>query len=112
VIDGVLYDDEFVSWCLLVLNDEQTGAERGLRKTIEGNSVGFSKANASYFGRLADKLLAGKPLSQGEFEYCREVLKSGVPRLAKYRGQLLRALNDRVPESSGDSSEWTSEVQQ
>lgn len=84
-------NDRAVARALVVLNERQTMTEQSSEHTINRNGVGFTPADArmgssmakfySKFGRLSDKQLA----------YWRKPNRRGVPRIAKYAGQLLEA---------------------
>jgi hypothetical protein len=99
VSERIRHDDDFVSWCLCALHLRQTRTEQELEKSLTGNGVGFSKANAATLGRMAEKLLKGNILSPGDLEYCRDFLSNGRPRLAKYRRQLLQILKEQAAEA-------------
>jgi hypothetical protein len=112
VIDGIRHRDDVVTWALTSLYDQQPQREKNLKQAIAGDGVGFSKANAATLGRMAEAVLAGRPLSSANFEYCRERLKNGLPRLAKYRKQLLRLLNQPAQEVCGGETGMIPEVMQ
>jgi hypothetical protein len=111
VIYLILHDDRFVGEVILVLHAQQTFAEQAMDKTITGNGIGFSAANAPRFGQMARKLLRGRVLSSGDLLYCREILNSGRPRLGKHRGQILTLLGLQAPRTTVQENRM-SEVRQ
>jgi hypothetical protein len=86
---------------LLTLYDQQTWDEQLYKRTKADNRIGFSKANAARLGRMAETLLVGRNLPSADLVYCRETLRNGLPRLAKYRGQILSLLGHQELQETG-----------
>lgn len=89
---------------LLHLFKRQTASERKTEQTHNHNKIGFSAADASFYTRLAKRVLArrkegapkGKALTDREFAALRRNMKNGRPRIAKYSKQLLSVIAEKV----------------
>lgn len=71
-----------VEKAILVVYRNQTPAETAFGTTIEDNGIGYSGADAEFMSSLAEWILSGKSLSQGQLKYGRKIIK-------KYSRQLL-----------------------
>ena len=91
VVERIWRDDEYVAQAIIALYQRQENKEKAQRKTISRNRVGFSAADVKLFSLMSERLLAGHSLSSDELAICREPMKNGLPRLAKYRRQLANA---------------------
>ncbi len=101
VIERILTDDQFVRKALAILYNLQTPEEQHFSETLRRNRVGFSVADAQCFSRLARLVLQGGRLSPDDLQKCRELGRNGIPRLAKYRRQIVEALPPSVPLQGG-----------
>jgi hypothetical protein len=66
---------EFCHRVLIELFSCQTAAEKGKKATKDLNHLGFTATDASTLSKLAERLLACKPLGEGEKEILRNHLK-------------------------------------
>jgi hypothetical protein len=95
-VDLINESDSFVAWALSALYWAQTEAEKHSKTTFQANSWGFSKANAPAFSKMAEHIADAGVLSEAQLAVCREPLRSGIPRLGKYRRQLLALVRAEV----------------
>jgi hypothetical protein len=93
VVDLLLHNPKYVEEAILLIYREQENEEKVLRKTISRNRVGFNTVDARVFSEMAERILSGQPLSAEDLETCRKMTKNGVPRIARYRRQLLNVAN-------------------
>jgi hypothetical protein len=91
VVNLILHNPEYVKEAILLVYQEQENVEKALRKTIAHNGVGFDTVDARVFSEMAERILLGQPLSVVDLSTCRRPTNNGIPRIAKYRGQLLDA---------------------
>jgi hypothetical protein len=111
IVARICRDDWFLEQCILAIYAFQDIEERSEGRTKFKNRIGFSAADAKLFGPMAEKILAGDPLSPAQLAICRR-LDGNMPRLGRYRGQLLKikdgVLQDLrsslVPELSTDET--------
>jgi hypothetical protein len=64
------------------------------------NGMGFSKPDALTFASPGETLEHGGHLSPEQLRACRSVMRTGMPRIAKYRRQLIQ-MEDGVLSDSG-----------
>src|SRR5262245_52487165 len=81
-------DYSFLCQGLLTIYNNQTATERVLASSINKNGLGFSSVDARGFSEMAQHLIAVAYLTDDHIRSCRQPMKSGIPRLGKYRRQL------------------------
>ena len=87
----ILTDARFVCEAVLLLDDRQTERERKVRQTLEKNRRGFDVVDAPVFTNMAERIRATGCISASDLQICRKIGRKGIPRLGKYRKQLLEA---------------------
>jgi hypothetical protein len=93
-VERLLQEDESVSWSLLSLYDSQEYDEQARHITIHRNGIGFNAADARIFSPMAQQILRGEELSAEQLSLCRQPIEHGLPRLGRYRRQLVALLGD------------------
>lgn len=71
----IAHSDRAVERAILAIYKNQTCEEMLKCKSIEENKVGFGKVDAKEMSVLAQKLLKGEKLSEGEFARARNKMK-------------------------------------
>lgn len=95
IIDLLARSDKAVERALLRLYERQTSYEQSSEITHDANDVGFGAFDAEIFSSFAKQILRGFHLSPKQLEVCRKPFgkKNPIPRIAKYRKQLLEVAN-------------------
>lgn len=86
---------KWVERALVVLYARQTSTEQNVEETIVHNNAGFQPADANFFSSCAKQVLAGRRLSDKQIYCLCKLNRKGVPRIAKYRGQLLDIIAEK-----------------
>jgi hypothetical protein len=92
IIGRIGHDDVYVAQAVWALYSVQTVQEQVTRRTIQKNGVGFSASDARRCSKMADRVDLQGVIAAEDLAWCRRQLRSGIPYLAKYRGQLGRLL--------------------
>lgn len=95
ITDLLARSDKAVERALLRLYERQTAYEQSAERTNDENGVGFGAFDAEIFTSFAKQLLKGWHLSSKQLAICRKPFgkNSQIPRIAKYRKQLLEVAN-------------------
>lgn len=75
-------NDKALLRAIVLIHDNQTQEEKSKGKSIEDNCIGFSKIDAKEMGEIANKIRAGKALTEGELAKSRN-------KMQKYWKQLM-----------------------
>lgn len=81
---------------LVVLLQRQTYEEQRVEKTQEHNGIGFTGTDAEVGTNMAKWYQARGFLSQKQVAVWMKKNKTGVPRIAKYHGQLNESAEERL----------------
>jgi hypothetical protein len=84
-------NDKAIARALLVLNERQTADEQVNQSTRVQNGRGFTPADAFMGTSMANFYAKFNRLSEKQLAYWKKPNTKGVPRIAKYAGQLLEA---------------------
>lgn len=88
-------NDKAVARALVALNARQTADEQRSEHTRYDNGMGFTPADARMGTSMANFYLRNNRLSEKQVAYWRKPNARGVPRIAKYAGQLLEVARER-----------------
>jgi hypothetical protein len=89
IIQMLISNNKAVGRALIVLNDRQTSDEQYNQSTNRNNGRGFTPADARMGTSMANFFTKFNRLSDKQLAYWRKPNVRGVPRIAKYAGQLL-----------------------
>lgn len=89
-------NDKAIARALVVLNERQTATEQAQGETRNLNGQGFTPADAHMGTSMAVQVEKGRTLSVKQLAYWRKPNVRGVPRIAKYAGQLLEIANAKA----------------
>jgi hypothetical protein len=107
ILEKLTHEDVWVEHAILALHARQTEWERRVLQTVNDNDIGFQPADARWFSKFANQIMAraesgipeGQRLSPRQFAYCRRPWHRGkrvIPAIAKYRGQLLEMIEAKA----------------
>jgi hypothetical protein len=82
-------NDKSVARALVAINEKQTRVEQNTQSTRNNNGVGFTPADAFMGTSMAQFYSRNGFLSEKQLAYWKRTNAKGVPRIAKYAGQLL-----------------------
>lgn len=97
IIDLLARNDLAVERAILRIYERQTATEKRMQETCENNGVGFSGVDGEIFSSFAEQIMRssrppGRRLSPKQLVVARKPDKHGMPRIARYAGQLLKML--------------------
>ncbi len=86
IIEARIKDDnDFAIMCLMKLYEKQEADEQAVQQSTHLNGMGFNKVDSLVLSPIAEKVHAGKKLTQTEFAILQKVL----PKYAKQLSLLL-----------------------
>lgn len=95
IIELLKRDDKAVARALVALFERQTSSEQVSSSTHIHNNRGFAHCDAFIMSQYAKFFQSRGYLTQAQIALCRKPNKNGVPRIAKYAGQLLEVIRER-----------------
>lgn len=87
------YSDDAVKLAIVHIDNMQTVPEKCSGQSIEENTVGWTKVDASEMGLVADKIRSGQQLTAGEMAKSRNKIK-------KYWKQLMFQIQNRMAQKA------------
>ena len=90
ILNLLATNDKAVGRAVAAINKFQTNAEQTCFSTMNDNGVGFTTADARMGTSMAQFFARNGYLSPLQLAYWRKPNAKGIPRIAKYAGQLLR----------------------
>ena len=88
----LLKNDRAVERGVVVVYRNQTADEQSQQVTSHRNGMGFTGADAEIMSSFAQRILAGRPLTEKQLVLARK-------RVLKYWRQMQRAISDPQPEA-------------
>jgi hypothetical protein len=89
-------NDRAIGRALVVLNERQTIDEQSTEATRHHNGIGFTGCDARMGTSMAKFFSRNGYLTPKQVAYWRKPNVRGVPRIAKYAGQLLEIANEKA----------------
>lgn len=97
------YSDDAVKLAIINIDSMQTVPEKDSGQSIEENTVGWTKVDASEMGLIADKIKSGQQLTAGEIAKSRNKMK-------KYWKQLMFQIQNRMAQKEAQNNTPISSV--
>lgn len=100
----LIHNNKALFRAIVLVYDSQTNEEKNRGKSIENNNIGFSKIDAYEMGHIAQKIKAGKDLTQKELTAARY-------KMPKYWKQLMNISKANMAKTEKHDKEANEELE-